>query len=125
MLHLVGAKADGILTSIPYTPPERLNWVNDRIDEGAANAGRAPMAIRRGYNLMGVIQERNTRGSTSQDSGIDGPAQHWVDELVRLYRDYRQDTFLFWPTQGDSISQIECFAQEIVPAVKAELDVVS
>lgn len=121
MLRLVGAKADGILTSITYMPPERLNWVNDRISEGAESAGRDSTAIRRGYNLMGVVRERSTRGITSQDSGIDGPADYWISEILRLYRQFGQDTFLFWPTEGDPIRQIERFAQEVVPAVREEL----
>lgn len=121
MLRLVGAKADGVLESITYVPPKRLTWVNDRIDEGAESAGRPTDAIRRGYNLMGVIREHDTRGLTSQDSGLDGPVSYWVDELVRLNREYRQDTFLFWPTEGDPVEQIERFAQEVVPAVREAL----
>lgn len=122
MLRLVGQKADGVLESITYVPPERLTWVNDQIDEGAAAAGRSPEAVRRGYNLMGVIRDRNTRGIMSSDSGLDGPADYWIEQLVRLYRQYRQDTFLFWPAEGEPVDQIERFANEIAPAVQAELD---
>jgi alkanesulfonate monooxygenase SsuD/methylene tetrahydromethanopterin reductase-like flavin-dependent oxidoreductase (luciferase family) len=121
MLRLVGHKADGILTSITYVPPERLNWVNDQIDEGAAAAGREPETVRRGYNLMGVIRDRSTRGVISSDSGLDGPVDYWIEQLVRLYRAQRQDTFIFWPTEGDAVDQIERFAQEVVPAVQTEL----
>jgi alkanesulfonate monooxygenase SsuD/methylene tetrahydromethanopterin reductase-like flavin-dependent oxidoreductase (luciferase family) len=121
MLRLVGQKADGVLESITYVPPERLTWVNDQIDEGAAAAGRSPEAVRRGYNLMGVIRDRSTRGIMSSDSGLDGPADYWIEQLVRLHRQYRQDTFLFWPTEGDPVDQIERFAKEIAPAVQAEL----
>ncbi|HLV35726.1 MAG TPA: LLM class flavin-dependent oxidoreductase [Spirillospora sp.] len=120
MLRLVGAKADGVLVSITYVPPLRLNQVNDRIDEGAAAAGRDPEAVRRGYNLMGVIRERETRGITSQDTGIDGPVDYWIEEIIRLRCDFRQDTFLFWPTEGDPIWQIERFAYEIAPAVREQ-----
>lgn len=121
MLRLIGQKADGVLESITYVPPERLTWVNDKIDEGAALAGRSPDAVRRGYNIMGVIRDRNTRGIISSDSGLDGPADYWIEQLVRLYREYRQDTFIFWPTKGDAVDQIERFANEIVPAVQIEL----
>lgn len=122
MLRLVGQKADGILTSITYVPPERLNWVNDQIDAGAATAGRDPESVRRGYNIMGVIRNRSARGLISSDSGLDGPADYWIEQLVRLYRANRQDTFLFWPTEGDPVEQMERFANEIVPAVQTELD---
>jgi alkanesulfonate monooxygenase SsuD/methylene tetrahydromethanopterin reductase-like flavin-dependent oxidoreductase (luciferase family) len=121
MLRLIGQKADGVLESITYVPPERLTWVNDQINEGAAMAGRDPDAVRRGYNIMGVVRDRNTRGLISSDSGLDGPADYWIEQLVRLYREYRQDTFLFWPTEGDAVDQIERFANEIVPAVQTEL----
>ena len=121
MLRLIGQKADGVLESITYVSPERLTWVNDQIDEGAAMAGRDPDSVRRGYNIMGVIRDRNTRGVISSDSGLDGPADYWIEQLVRLNREYRQDTFLFWPTEGDAVEQIERFANEIVPAVQLEL----
>ncbi len=123
MLRLTGRMADGLLISRPYVPPERLPEFNARIDEGAAQRVLPPSAIRRGYNLMGMIDLRpnGTRPAGLTAGNLYGTVDQWVDELVRYYRDYRQDTFLFWPVAGDELRQIEVFAQEVAPAVREAL----
>jgi hypothetical protein len=40
---------------------------------------------------------------------------------VRFYRDYRQDTFVFWPVAGDELAQIEAFARDVAPAARAAI----
>lgn len=119
MLKLTGRMADGLLISMPYVPPEKLAEVNGLIDEGAAEAGRSPDAIRRGYNLAGAI--RPGAGSVNhpaQPGVIDGTAAFWTDQITRLYQDYRQDTFII---MAADTRQIETFAREVVPAVKEHL----
>lgn len=121
MLNLTGRMADGVVVSMPYVPPAKLLEANARIDEGAAEAGRAPDAIRRGYNVSGVIQPGSgTSGGITANNTVEGTAGFWVEQLVSLYRDYRQDTFLFWGS-GDVSQQLEVFAKEVVPAVKAQV----
>lgn len=121
MLRLTGRMADGVIISMPYALPETLPGINALIDEGAQEAGRSPEAIRRGYNVSGVIQPG--AGSTSfpgQQGTISGTAGYWADQLVHLYHEYRQDTFIFWGG-GDVGQQIERFAQEVAPAVKERI----
>ncbi|HML21923.1 MAG TPA: LLM class flavin-dependent oxidoreductase [Aggregatilinea sp.] len=120
MLRITGRLADGLLISRPYVPPERLPDFNARIDDSAIEAGRAPTDIRRGYNLMGMIELRpDTRRPAGLSEGnLYGTVNDWIEELVHYYRDYRQDTFLFWPVAGDELRQIEVFAQEVAPAVR-------
>jgi len=118
MLHLTGELADGWLVSQSYVPTERLPEMNARIDEGAESAGRSPHAIRRGYNLMGAI---DASGRVQVEAGIAGPVAQWVDEIVRFYRECQMDTFVFWPTAGDELQQVNIFAQEVVPAVQEAL----
>lgn len=123
MLRLTGRMADGLFISMPYVPPETLPSINAQIDQGAREAGRSPEEIRRGYNLSGVI--RPGAGSTSyptQQGALDGTAAYWADQIVRFYQEYRQDTFIFWGS-GDVAGQIELFAREVVPAVKARVGV--
>ena len=120
MLRLTGRMADGILLSNSYFPPDKLPAMNEKIDAGAAEAGRSPDDIRRGYNLMGII-DLNGSGSRPADLNpgmLYGTAQYWTDEMLRLYRDYRQDTFLFWPIGENGVQQLEVFANEIAPAVR-------
>lgn len=124
MMNLIGHMADGLLVSAPYFPPERLLEVNALIDAGAQEVGRSPDAIRRGYNLMGTIQPGHSpTGAPVGAPTWQGTVRQWVDDIVRYYHDYRQDTFIFWPNSNFA-QQIEVFAREVIPAVKAELEAV-
>lgn len=118
MLRLTGRMADGILVSSTYEPPKRLLEINAQIDEGAQQAGRSPDAIRRGYNLMGMVDFGQGKPSGLQDGVIYGTPKEWVEELSRYYHEYRQDAFVFWPVGDAPKQQIEVFAKEIMPAVK-------
>lgn len=119
MLRLAGRQADGVLVSNSYVPPEKLAALNDSIDEGAAQADRAPEDIRRGYNLMGAIVSGGD--SAQADSGLVGTVDRWIEAITTLHHDARIDTFVFWPVAGDEQAQIEVFAQEVVPALRETL----
>lgn len=120
MLRLTGKMADGVLVSSTYEPPQRLLEINRQIDEGAQAVGRSPDAIRRGYNLMGMVDFGQIGGKPAnlQQGILYGTPSMWVEELTRLYHEYRQDAFLFWPVGDSPREQLEAFAQEIIPAVK-------
>jgi alkanesulfonate monooxygenase SsuD/methylene tetrahydromethanopterin reductase-like flavin-dependent oxidoreductase (luciferase family) len=123
MLRLTGEMADGLLVSTNYVPPERLPEFNRLVDEGAIQAGREPGEIRRGYNLMGVLDlgQPDTRLDNPRPGQIAGSVQDWVEAIVRFYKDYRQDTFICWPVAGNERLQIEVFAREVVPEVRLRL----
>ncbi|WP_026369901.1 LLM class flavin-dependent oxidoreductase [Kallotenue papyrolyticum] len=123
MLRLTGQRADGLLISSMYVPVERLAEVNRLLDAGAAEAGRPPHAIRRGYNLMGaiVLGRPGEARLTPRPGQIVGPPEVWIDTIQRLFNEHRQDTFIFWPVAGDEPAQVEVFAREVVPAVREAL----
>jgi alkanesulfonate monooxygenase SsuD/methylene tetrahydromethanopterin reductase-like flavin-dependent oxidoreductase (luciferase family) len=110
MLRLVGRLADGWVPSLSYSPPEKLPEMQERIDDATAEAGREPREIRRAYNIGGRIGEGH-RGL------LDGPADHWVEELTRFVTELGMDTFIYWPAE-DHVRQVELFTKEIVPAVR-------
>jgi alkanesulfonate monooxygenase SsuD/methylene tetrahydromethanopterin reductase-like flavin-dependent oxidoreductase (luciferase family) len=110
MLRLIGRLADGWVPSLGYSPPEKLPELQKRIDEAAAEAGREPKEIRRAYNVGGRIGEEH-RGL------LDGPIDHWVEELARFAVELGMDTFIYWPSE-DHVRQVELFASEVVPAVR-------
>ena len=110
MLDLIGRLADGWVPSFGYSPPERLPGMHERIDEGAAAAGRDPREIRRAYNLSGLI-------GAGGDGPLDGPASRWVETLTGLALEHGMDTFIFWPSE-DHERQAEIFATEVAPAVR-------
>jgi hypothetical protein len=121
MVRLTGAKADGWIISASYIPPEDVPPLQDTLDAAADQAGRPATAIRRAYNLAGLILSPGQTNLRAARRGIlVGPAQQWVDEIVRYYHDLRMDTFLFWPI-NDEVPQMRRFAEEIVPAVRARL----
>ena len=112
MLALTGRRADGWVPSLGYAPPERLPEMQQRIDAAAREAGRKPQDIRRVYNLMGQI----TAGPAQRL--LVGPVSHWIEELTRFAVEFGMDTFMFWPAE-DRLHQIERFAAEVVPGVRA------
>lgn len=101
-LRLLGSHADGWVPSFSFVPPEKLPEMHARIDDAAAAADRDPSQIRRIYNVWGEF-ERND----------------WVDLLSGLARDNRIDTFVFGGP--DDESALRSFAEDIIPAVRAEL----
>ncbi|HET7038113.1 MAG TPA: LLM class flavin-dependent oxidoreductase [Thermomicrobiaceae bacterium] len=123
MLRLTGRLADGVFVSNGYVPQERLAWANGLIDQGAAQAGRPPEAIRRGYNLMGAIDlpgHPNSQADLRPGTPL-LPVDGWVAHLVDLYQAHRMDTFIFWPLGERQLEQIEVFAAQVAPQVRLTL----
>lgn len=112
MLALAGRLADGWVPSLSYAPPERLPGMQQRIDAAALEAGRNPRDIRRIYNVMGQI----TTGPSQRL--LVGPVSHWIEQLTSFAVELGMDTFVFWPAE-DQVQQIERFANEVVPGVRA------
>jgi alkanesulfonate monooxygenase SsuD/methylene tetrahydromethanopterin reductase-like flavin-dependent oxidoreductase (luciferase family) len=110
-LELLGTRADGWSISAPYVPPAELPELNGIIDAAARRAGRDPESITRSYNVMGLIQDAD------QDD-FNGPVARWTETLVTLYREYRMDTFVYWPSENREQQSRIC-AEDVVPAVRA------
>ncbi|RKS76886.1 luciferase-like monooxygenase [Actinomadura pelletieri DSM 43383] len=113
-LALTGRAADGWLPSTPWAGPERLPELHARIDEAAVSAGRDPAEIRRLYNINGTITDGASEGF------LRGPVSQWTDELTDLAVGSGMDTFILW-AEGDPETQIRRFAEEIAPAVRAQV----
>jgi alkanesulfonate monooxygenase SsuD/methylene tetrahydromethanopterin reductase-like flavin-dependent oxidoreductase (luciferase family) len=110
MLNLTGRLADGWVPSLPYAPPDQIPAMQKRIDEAAREAGRDPDAIRRIYNVVGEITDGPARGL------LEGPVEHWIEELTRFVVDLGFDTFTFWAREN-YLAQLEGFAREVIPGV--------
>jgi alkanesulfonate monooxygenase SsuD/methylene tetrahydromethanopterin reductase-like flavin-dependent oxidoreductase (luciferase family) len=111
-LALTGRLADGWVPSLSWATPDLVPGLMRRIDDGAAGAGREPAEIRRLYNVAGRIGDGPVSGL------LDGPPEHWVETLAGFARDLGFDTFIFWPTD-DPLEQLDRFAQEVVPSLRA------
>jgi len=124
MLRLLGRMGDGLFISYNYDQPGNLLEFNRRIDQGADQVGREYTEIRRGYNLMGIIDlgRDDTKSTGASDDYIVGDPRFWIERILSWYREYRQDTFIFWPAAGNTLVQIEAFTQTIVPAVREAID---
>ncbi|HEV2756558.1 MAG TPA: LLM class flavin-dependent oxidoreductase [Actinomycetota bacterium] len=83
-----------------------------RIDDELAAAGRDAAGFRRILNVAGEI----TGGASS--GPLRRPVDQWGDELAELATDYGFDTFVFW---GEGTEQLERFAGEVAPAVRARV----
>jgi alkanesulfonate monooxygenase SsuD/methylene tetrahydromethanopterin reductase-like flavin-dependent oxidoreductase (luciferase family) len=110
-LRLLGRLADGWVPSL-RGDLTLLSEGSARLDDAAAAAGRDPAEIRRVVNVNGQITDGARLGL------LRGPVDQWVDELTDLAVGYGVDTFMFW---GDGEDQLPRFAEEVVPAVRAEV----
>ncbi len=110
-LRLAGRLADGWAPSL-RGEITRVSEGSARLDEAAAQAGRDPAEIRRVLNVNGQITDGARHGL------LLGPVDQWVDELTDLAVAYGFDTFVFW---GDGEDQLPRFAEEVVPAVRAQV----
>ncbi len=114
MLRLTGRLANGWVPSLFWAPPERLPGLHEQIDTGASEAGREPREIQRVYNLSGKIGGEG-------DGILEGPASKWVETLSGFALERGMDTFIFWPSEDHEL-QVELFANEVVPGVRAAVD---
>lgn len=114
-MRLIGRAADGWVPSMGRASLGAFRESSKRIDEAALAAGREPSAIRRIYNIGGLV----TDGSGGEGVLV-GPAGQWVETLAEWAVDPGIDVFIFWPT-ADELTQVERFASEVVPAVREAL----
>lgn len=110
MLRLTGRTGDGWLPSLGYLQggPADLADMNRHIDEGAAEAGRDPSAVRRLLNISG-------RFTPSGTSLLVGPPQQWAEELAEMTMSYGVTGFIL---AADDAYTIETFAAEVAPATR-------
>ncbi len=122
MLELTGRLADGWSISTPYIPPEQVPELQRIIDDAARSAGRSPAAVRRNYNLPGLIESSSSSRIRASRPGvlIGGPSL-WVDTLLRYHTELGMDTFIFSAVGGEERDQARRFAEDVVPAVRAAL----
>lgn len=111
-LDLIGRLGDGWVPSMGYLGPDAFREAAARLDEAAARAGRDPRAIRRIYNLGGVI----TDGPVG-DGPLVGPIELWVETLTAWALDLGVDAFIF-SSSDMTTRDIERFGSEIAPAVR-------
>jgi alkanesulfonate monooxygenase SsuD/methylene tetrahydromethanopterin reductase-like flavin-dependent oxidoreductase (luciferase family) len=109
-LALTGRVADGWLPSLGEDLG-RLRDMSASLDDAALEAGRDPAALRRVLNVGGTITDGESRGL------LRGPLDQWVDELTDLAVGFGFDTFVF---SGEA-AQLPRFAEEVVPAVRAQV----
>lgn len=112
-LDVIGRLADGWVPASGVRRMAEFAELGARIDEAAVSAGRDPRAIRRVVNIGGVITD-GARG----EGPLDGPVDRWIDDLVTWADEFRVDAFIFWPPDAE-IEQVERFATEVVPRVRA------
>jgi alkanesulfonate monooxygenase SsuD/methylene tetrahydromethanopterin reductase-like flavin-dependent oxidoreductase (luciferase family) len=110
-LRLAGRVADGWVPSLPGDLG-RLREMTERLDEAAADAGRDPGEVRRVLNVRGAITDGASGGL------LEGPVAQWVEQLTALAVSLGFDTFIFW---ADGPDQLPRFAEEVVPAVRAQV----
>jgi alkanesulfonate monooxygenase SsuD/methylene tetrahydromethanopterin reductase-like flavin-dependent oxidoreductase (luciferase family) len=112
-LRLIGRMADGWVPSFGYLGGDAFKRASALIDEAAVAAGREPAAIRRVYNIGGVVTD-----GPEGEGPLDGPVSQWVETLSSWARNLGVDTFIYWPPD---IASLDRYAVQVVPAVRASL----
>jgi alkanesulfonate monooxygenase SsuD/methylene tetrahydromethanopterin reductase-like flavin-dependent oxidoreductase (luciferase family) len=110
-LRLTARVADGWVPSL-RGDLKQIADMAARLDDAAADAGRAPAALRRILNVAGEITDGASSGL------LRGPVSQWTDELTDLALAYGFDTFILWADGPDQLSR---FAEEVIPAVRAQV----
>lgn len=110
-LQLAGRAADGWVPSF-RGDLKQIADMAARLDDAAAEAGRDPASLRRILNVNGLVTDGASNGV------LRGPVDQWVDELTDLVVTYGFDTFILW-AEGEG--QLSRFAEEVVPAVRAQV----
>jgi alkanesulfonate monooxygenase SsuD/methylene tetrahydromethanopterin reductase-like flavin-dependent oxidoreductase (luciferase family) len=116
MLELTGRHADGWVPSQPYLPPCAVPDALATIEAAARAAGREPDAIRRIYNVVGVV-----RPSGPARGLLDGPPAHWVEVLSEWAVTLGFDTFVLGAA-GDARDQVTRFGRDVAPEVRARVE---
>jgi alkanesulfonate monooxygenase SsuD/methylene tetrahydromethanopterin reductase-like flavin-dependent oxidoreductase (luciferase family) len=110
-LRLAGRVADGWVPSF-RGDLKKIGDMAAQLDDAAAEAGRDPASLRRILNVGGEITDGASNGV------LRGPVDQWVDELTDLVLNCGFDTFVLW-AEGEG--QLSRFAEEVVPAVRAQV----
>jgi alkanesulfonate monooxygenase SsuD/methylene tetrahydromethanopterin reductase-like flavin-dependent oxidoreductase (luciferase family) len=114
MMRVVGRLADGWIPSLPRMPLEDVPPRAKAIDEAAEKAGRDPAGIRRIANVSGRITDGG-----APTGWLEGPPEHWIEELTRLHSDFGFDGFVMSFGDDDPLEKIDRLATEVAPAVRA------
>ncbi|MCI2419558.1 LLM class flavin-dependent oxidoreductase [Saccharopolyspora sp. K220] len=109
-IRLTGTKADGWMPSLGFLGLDRLGEAVARLHAAAEQAGRDPHALRKVYNLNGII------GSESPEP-FQGSIRQWTDQLVDVVQRFGMNAFVYWPND-DHARQLRIFAEQVVPEVR-------
>jgi alkanesulfonate monooxygenase SsuD/methylene tetrahydromethanopterin reductase-like flavin-dependent oxidoreductase (luciferase family) len=104
MLRLTGRLADGWLPSLGgnYMSPDDVPKMQERVDEGAKQAGRDPAEIERAVNAM----------------TLSGSPDTWADELARIATDLRFTTILVGLPDDDPVGYVRRLGEDVAPRVR-------
>jgi hypothetical protein len=112
-MRVVGRLADGWIPSLPRLPLDEVPAKRKALEEAAEKAGRDPNKIRRIANVSGRITDGG-----APSGWLEGPPEHWVEELTRLHVEFGFDGFI--AALGDDPREtIERLGAEVAPAVRA------
>jgi alkanesulfonate monooxygenase SsuD/methylene tetrahydromethanopterin reductase-like flavin-dependent oxidoreductase (luciferase family) len=107
MIRLTARLADGWVPSMGYADPASLPSLTSALDEAAHEAGRAPVLIRRMYNIVGTF------GSGS--GPLQGTPADWAEQLAGLALEVGMSTFILGTDDPDVVRR---YAVEVAPAVR-------
>jgi hypothetical protein len=110
---------------------ERLRTIRGwgRHDFDSLSSGKSADAFASSASTISVrlttVKASRVQPAWSVSAGSTGSSMFetyaWVERLLRLHREFRQDAFVFWPVGDAPLRQLQAFAEEIVPAVREQV----
>lgn len=107
MIRLTARLADAWIPSMGYAPPASLPALTSALDEAAEEAGRAPVLIRRMYNISG-------RFGTGPEY-LQGTPADWAEQLAELALEHGMSTFILGADDPDTVRR---YAVEVAPLTR-------
>jgi len=118
MLRLTGRLADGWSISYNWCPPDQVPGMWGELAEAARAAGRDPAAIRRNYNVMGMIEGAGQPAVRLREGMLGGTVAEWAERIAGFAAELGMDCFTYWPVAGDALGQLRLWAEEVAPAAR-------
>ncbi|MDD5367777.1 MAG: LLM class flavin-dependent oxidoreductase [Anaerolineaceae bacterium] len=118
MLKMTGRLGDGWSISSPIVSPQQLPALQEIINHAADEAGRDRKAIRRNYNVVGMIDRGKREASFPKPGVMVGAPDDWARQLASWSIELGMDSFIFVPAGGNVIEQIRLFAEQVVPRTR-------
>ncbi|MFP3191337.1 MAG: hypothetical protein RXR31_08445, partial [Thermoproteota archaeon] len=118
MLDLTGKLGDGWSISMFYFLPDELKDKIKILEESCKKYGRDVNSLIKIYNIAGVITEERTGIQIDKNNLLFANHEEWAEFIIKIYKDLKMNTFIFWPSSKNKSEQIKTFSEKVKEIIK-------